>query len=39
MVNILLSVVAERDYDVMLLDVKCAFVHGEMRRNVYIQLP
>ena len=24
---------------IMILDVKCAFLYGEMRRNVYIELP
>lgn len=38
-VKILLSVAAERDYDFMLLDVKCAFLYGEMRRKAYTEFP
>lgn len=37
-VKLLLSVLAERDLVVTLLDVKCAFLYGIIRRNVYIEL-
>ena len=26
-------------HKVMVMDVKCAFLYGEIRRNVYIELP
>ena len=27
------------DYKLMVMDVKCAFLYGKMRRNIYIELP
>ena len=27
------------DYKIMVMDVKCAFLYGEIKRNVYIELP
>lgn len=38
-VKLLLSVVVEKDLALMLLDVKLAFLYGDMRRKVYIELP
>lgn len=35
----LLSVAAEKDLAITLLDAKRALLHGGMRRNVYIELP
>lgn len=35
----LLFVAAEKDLAIMLLDVKCAFLSGTMKRNIYIELP
>lgn len=37
--KLFLSVVAEKDYAVMLSVVRGAFLYGDMRRNVYIELP
>lgn len=39
MVDILLSVAAGIDLEVLLLDVKCDFRCREMRRNAHIELP
>lgn len=36
--KLLLSIAADKDLSVMLLDVKRAVLHGSMRRNVYIEL-
>lgn len=38
-VKLLLSVAIETDLTLMLPDVKCAFLYGDMRRNMYIKLP
>ena len=40
-VKIALHLAAEGgcDYKLMVMDVKCAFLYGKMRRNIYIELP
>lgn len=38
-VRLSLSVSVEQDSTILLLDVTCAFVYGELRRNVYIEFP
>lgn len=37
--KLLLSFEAERDVTIILLDVKCAFLYGSMRRHAYVALP
>ena len=31
--------VSEKNHKLMVMDVKCAFLYGDMRRSVYIELP
>ena len=40
-VKIALHLAAEGgcDYKLMVMDVKCAFLYGKMKRNIYIELP
>ena len=38
-IRTLLSIVAMHDFELELLDVKTAFLHGELEEDVYMQQP
>ena len=38
-IRVLLGIVAFHDYELDQLDVKTAFLHGELKENIYMQQP
>jgi len=37
--RVLLSLAASRDLDISQLDIKTAFLYGELKENIYMEIP